>query len=120
MRSLRTAFEDQTVDGGAIDVPSTINAKDHHVVGAALLAEATIIVTNDRRLRTEIGTSDLGLHPVDIDTFAMELWDSSPTGVATVVDAMTAKRVRRAVSMTEMLASIARHMPGLAAELARR
>lgn len=62
VKHMRAALADQTVDTETIKgVPPTINSKDRHVVAAALAAEATIVVTNDQALRTEITASGLDL-----------------------------------------------------------
>jgi len=47
-------------------VPDAINAKDRHVVAAALEGEASVIVTNDSALRSEIDASDLELDSADL------------------------------------------------------
>ncbi len=52
--SMRCALEDHVVDGETVSVPIGINAKDRHIVGAAILGKASVIVTNDRRLRREV------------------------------------------------------------------
>jgi hypothetical protein len=52
-----------------------------------------------------------------LDVFAVELWDSSPSGVATVVDTLVNKRRQRPVTRAEMLESIRKHMPLLVTRL---
>lgn len=119
MTSMRAALDDHVIDGvERIDDAPGVNSKDRHVVGAALAARATVIVTNDRQLRIEIDASGLSQRSLDLDTFAIELWESSSTEVTSVIDAMVAKRVRRPVSKPEMLASISLHMPRFATKLA--
>lgn len=109
---MRAALADQTIDTGVADgVPDTINTKDRHVIAAALAAEATVVVTNDNALRSEIAASGLGLEPLDSDTFAMRLWEASPADVREVVDALVAKRRRRPVSPEEMAEQLRVHLP---------
>src|SRR5581483_10897586 len=44
--TMQVALEDQLVDGQDVDVPPGINPKDRHVVGAALVATAQVLVSN--------------------------------------------------------------------------
>ncbi len=47
---MREAIVDQTVDAReSVGLVEMINAKDRHVVAAALATEATWVVTNDKR-----------------------------------------------------------------------
>lgn len=113
---MRAALADQTIDTGMIDgLPDTINTKDRHVIAAALAAEATVVVTNDNALRSEIAASGLDLEPLDSDTFAMRLWEASPADVGEVVDALVAKRRRRPVSPEEMAEQLRVHFPTMTA-----
>lgn len=41
--AMRDALEDQLIDAAGVRVPAAINPKDRHVVGAALLGEATVL-----------------------------------------------------------------------------
>ncbi len=113
---LRASLADQTIETGVLDgVPDTINTKDRHVIAAALAAEATVVVTNDNALRSEIAASGLGLEPLDADTFAMRLWEASPADVREVVDALVAKRRRRPVLPEEMAEQLRVHFPTMTA-----
>lgn len=112
---MHTALADQTVEPlSADEVPELINAKDRHVVGAAMVAGADVLVSNDARLRAQLAKSDLGVEPLDSDSFAIRLDDSSPDGVAEVIDALVAKRRVRPVSNEEMIDQLHMHFPSLA------
>lgn len=112
---MRAALTDQIIDTSVVGgVPDTINAKDRHVVAAAVAAEATIVVSNDAVLRSEIAASVLDLDPLDADTFAMRLWEESPTDVTEVIDALIAKRRRRPLSPPEMAGQLQVHFPSMA------
>jgi rRNA-processing protein FCF1 len=113
--AMRAALEDHIVVGAVAGVPSTINAKDRHVVSAALEAEAAVVVTNDQRLRPEIDTAAAGLRAVDLDAFAVGLWESSPGGLLSVFNTLVRKRRVRPVTTAEMLAALGKHMPRLVA-----
>ncbi|GMU78781.1 MAG: hypothetical protein AMXMBFR46_15750 [Acidimicrobiia bacterium] len=116
--AMRSALDDQLVDVDPQSVPAAINAKDRHIVGAAIQGEASLIVTNDRRLRDELDASDLALNGVDLDTFATTLWESTPAEIGLVVDSLIRKRTRRPVSRSEMLDALRNHMPNLIQQLA--
>ena len=58
---MRDALDDHLVDPGSLDDVPDINPKDRHVIAAALAGEASIVVTNDQRLRAEIEAADLDL-----------------------------------------------------------
>ncbi len=61
---MRGALEDHVVDPGSLDVNSeAINPKDRHVIAAALAGEASLVVTNDKRLRAETESAHAGLVP---------------------------------------------------------
>lgn len=112
---MRAALDDQTVHTKVVDgVPDTINPKDLHVVAAALVGQASFVVTNDNALRSEIAGSALDLEPLDGADFAMRLWEASPSAVAEVVDAMIAKRRRRPVSAAKMANQLRVHFPAIA------
>jgi len=112
---MRIALTDQTIDTAAREmVPATINSKDRHVVAAALMAEATVVVTNDVTLRAEIAAGGLDhLEPVDADAFALRLWRGSPAEVSGVIDAMVAKR-RKLLSAAAMVEQLRQHFPSMA------
>lgn len=113
---MRTALADQTVEPVPTDeVPEVINAKDRHVAGAAIAGGADALVSNDAGLRRELAESDLDVEPLDSDSFAMRLNDSSAEGVAEVIDALVAKRRSRPVSKDEMIDQLRLHFPSLAA-----
>lgn len=59
---MRHALEDHLVDPGSLHgIPDAINPKDRHVVAAALAGEASIVVTNDKRLRAETEEAEIDL-----------------------------------------------------------
>ena len=95
-----------------------INAKDHHVVAAALDARADVVVTNDRRLQQEIDALDGPLEALSADEFATGLAASDADAMAAVIDELVAKRVLRPVSRNELLHRLERALPSLVAALA--
>lgn len=114
---MRAALADQTVDVDAAGFARVvaINAKDHHVVIAALAAEATCLVTNDNALRSEITGSGLSIEALDGDAFVLRIWEASPISVSEVIDALIAKRRRPPVSPASMAVRLHVHFPAMAA-----
>ncbi|HUR23537.1 MAG TPA: PIN domain-containing protein [Acidimicrobiales bacterium] len=112
---LRLALADHAVETTEAEVPEAINPKDRHVVGAALAAEATLLVTEDTALRREIDAARIGVEPVDVDAFAVRLWTASPAGVDETIHRLIAKRRRRPISEAEMAAQLAAHFPSMSA-----
>ena len=104
--TMRVALENQLVDGEAVDVPASINSKDRHVVGAALVGAAQVIVSNDRRLCAEVNSSERRLAALDLDAFAIGLWRSSPSDVYAVIDSMVSKRQKPPISNDELSRAI--------------
>lgn len=95
-----------------------INAKDHHVVAAALDARADVVVTNDRRLQREIDALDEPLGALTADEFATGLVAGDAHVIDAVIDDLVAKRVVRPVSRDDLLSQLERAFPSLVAALA--
>lgn len=118
VESMRIALEDQTIDTSSVEgVPDTINAKDRHVVAAALEGEASVIVTNDSALRSEIGASDLEIEARDVDAFVQQLWQDAATEVEAVVAELIAKRRRHPVTQAEMVEQLRLRFPSMVQDL---
>lgn len=113
---MREALEDHLVDPDSLDdVPEVINPKDRHVIAAALAGEATVIVTNDKRLRAETETADVGLSGMSADHFAVHLWELMPDDVDVVINALVAKRTKRPVTREELMEALRQPFPAMAA-----
>lgn len=115
--AMRDVLEDQLVTPDLAAAPETVNAKDRHVVAAAQVGEATVLVSNDRRLRDQVATADAGIEAITLDEFALRLWDRSPRGVNRVVDALVTKRQRPSVTRAGMLDILSRPLPDLIAAI---
>lgn len=94
-----------------------VNAKDQHVASAAIESEAHVVVTNDRRLRREIGALEGTLAAGSADAFALDLLDRDPDGIADVLATLVAKRVRRPVSRDELLDQLSGPLPTFARQV---
>jgi len=111
--AMREALADQIATADPSVAPSGINAKDRHVVAAAITGEATMIVSNDRRLGNEVAAASTTLTVLTLDAFASTLWDASPDGVNAVVDALVAKRQRPPVTRAELIMALQPHLPNV-------
>ena len=98
---------------------ATVNRKDRHVVATALAQSADLVVSNDRRLRREINALGARLRAVTGDKFAQRLLVDQPNGIDAVIDALTAKRMRRPVTRNELIDQLAGNFPRFAAKLHR-
>jgi len=112
---MREALEDNIIDSGALDdVPDAINPKDQHVIAAALAGEASVVVTNDRRLRAETESTDISLEAMSADDFAGYLWELMPCDVDEVITTLVAKRTKRPVTAEELMEALRGPFPALA------
>ena len=106
------ALDDHVVDPGSLDnVAEVINPKDRHVIASALVGEASVVVTNDGRLRSETATAHVDLVPMSADTFAANLWQLMPEGVDEVISTLVAKRTMRPVTVDELTEAMRRPFP---------
>lgn len=69
--AIRDVLADHLIEPELADPPTTVNVKDQYVVAAAIVGEASVVVTNDRRL----GSRSRQASPV----FSHSPWTSSRT-----------------------------------------
>ena len=115
---MRDALADHVIDADPSDAPDTINAKDRHVVAAALVGEAAVLVSNDNALRQQVNGAGMALRAVTLDDFGLELWEQSADGVNEAIDTLVTKRLRRPVTREAMLAMLANPFPRMIAAIA--
>lgn len=101
-------------DDSAAATMGAINVKDRHVVGSALSASVDLLVTNDRRLRTEVERAGIAVTAVSSDDFARMLWASGPSEETSVLEVLLAKRRRQPHTREEFAAQLSRHFPAVA------
>jgi len=118
INSMRDVLADHIVQA-ANAVPDGINVKDQHVVAAASAGEAAVLVSNDRRLRTEVEMHVPGLMPVTLDRFALMLWDLDPDATSATIDALARKRMRPPITRQGLIQRLAPVLPSLHEMLAR-
>ncbi len=113
---MRRAVEDNVVDSDSFaDVPDAINPKDRHVIAPALAGEASVVVTNDRRLRAETKAGNIDPVAMSADDFAVPLWDLMPDDIDVVIRTLVAKRTKRRVTAEELIAALRDPFPTMAA-----
>lgn len=113
---MRVALEDHIIDAGSVDdAADAINPKDRHVIAAALAGEASIVVTNDKRLRAETATAAINLVPMSADDFAAHLLQLVPHDVDDVLNALAAKRKKRPVTTVQIVDALRGPFPTMTA-----
>lgn len=118
-RAMRDVLEGHVVDGDPTDVSELVNAKDRHVVAAALAGEAVILVTNDGHLRDEVDRALPALRAISLDDFAVDLWHRSPEGISAVTGALVSKRTKPSITRDDLLRALQHFVPSLARHLER-
>jgi rRNA-processing protein FCF1 len=112
-----TDGHDRPVPGRHLDL-APVNAKDRHVLAAALHHNADYIITNDTRLRTEITAwlnNSNHRYPLAISAnqLAAALITEAPDAVTAVVTTMAARMRKPTRTTAEVTAALARSLPAL-------
>lgn len=116
VEQMRATLADHIVDAGSVDgVPEVINPRDRHVIAAALAGEASVVVTNDQRLRSETSEAEIGMEPMSGDDFAAHLLRLVPDDVDEVLSTLAAKRTKRPVTTVELVDALRGPFPTMAA-----
>lgn len=116
--AMRVVLEDHIIDSTPdAEELGDINDKDRHVVACAIEAGATLVVTNDRRLRSEIAAARRGIDAVDGDQLGVRLYDVSADAVWSVIEALAAKRRDPQVTPAEMVEQLRVPFPSMIARL---
>lgn len=95
----------------------SINRKDRHVVFAAIIHRADVVVTNDRRLRAEIEAIGGPLRAASGDGFAVSLLGDARDVIDQVLHDLVAKRVRRPLTRHQLLDQLAGAFPSFVTTL---
>lgn len=99
------------------DAVRSVNAKDRHVAVLAVASEADVVVSNDRRLRRQLGRLAPPVAAVGADQFALQLLDQDRKVIGEVLAAMVAKRRRPPLSRDELIDQLAGAFPQFTAAL---
>jgi predicted nucleic acid-binding protein len=105
---LRTSF-----DAATVDVPSGLAArldnhpKDRHVLAAAVVSKADVIVTPNVRDFTGSAVAGFGIEVMPPDDFLLGLFSSSPDAVRGVIDVQWRALRRPPLSRDQVLSALA-------------
>lgn len=113
---MNDALDDHVVDARSFgDAPDAINPKDRHVIAAALAGEASVVVTNDRRLRAETERAGSDLVPMSADDFAAHLQRLLPEEFDEVIRTLVAKPPKPSVTAEGLIEELRGPFPTMAA-----
>ncbi|GGC79798.1 PIN domain-containing protein [Tersicoccus solisilvae] len=109
-RSMDEAFEDALVDGWeplerGIELP---DPNDRHVVAAALLGRADVIVTENVKDFPSTTLRPLGLETVRLDDFLLDQFDLSPVATRRVIVDQARATTRPPVPVEDLLEKLRR------------
>ena len=94
-----------------------INAKDRHVIAAAQFHQVDVAVSNDRRLRREVGAwakqSERKLVALSADVLVQRMIKDDKAAVTEVVRTMAARMKRPKRTTAEVLAALTLSLPSL-------
>jgi hypothetical protein len=93
-----------------------VSTKDRHVAALAVAATADVVVSNDRRLRRQLGRLAPPVLAVGADQFALQLLRQDRDAIDEVLAAMVAKR-RRPVTRDELIDQLDGAFPHFTAAL---
>lgn len=107
---MNEAFDDALVEGweplvAGIELP---DPDDAHVVAAALLGRADVIVTENTKHFPDSALAPLGLEAIRTDEFLLDQFDLSPGGTCRIVTEQSAAMLRPPVEIRQLLDRLAR------------
>lgn len=118
--SMRSAFPDAEVTGYEPLIQSMTNhPKDRHVLAAAVVANADLIVTANLKDFPASALAPFGIEAIHPDAFLLDIHDLYPSATHAALEAMLAANARPPASTRELAAYLRPTVPGFAAELAR-
>lgn len=107
-----------TLDRQVIDaMPNAVDAKDRHVVAAAVVSHAPIIVTSNLRDFPAPALTPLSIEPQSPDDFLQELFTLDGDAVRSVLQRQAAALVNPPLSPLDVVAALRRDAPTFAALL---
>ncbi len=115
IQAMRKAFGAAEVRGYQHLIASMPNhPKDRHVVAAAQLAGAQVIVTNNL---ADFRMLPAGMEAQDADTFLQGLFDLSPEALVRVLTLQAADKRNPPLTLDQLLDGLARSVPGFISEV---
>ena len=109
-RSMNEAFDDALVTGweplvGSFALP---DPDDAHVVAAALVGRADVIVTENTKDFPDSALGPLGLKAVRLDEFLLDQFDLSPTSASWIIEEQAQAMKRPPVDADQLLDRLSR------------
>jgi predicted nucleic acid-binding protein len=115
VEQMASYFPGAKVTGFESLIPSMLNnEKDRHVLAAAVVGDAEVIVTSNLKHFPESALAPFGIEAQSPDDFLMYLADLYPSGMVRIVLAQTADLRNPPMSVGEVLADIALQAPRFA------
>jgi predicted nucleic acid-binding protein len=112
LSQMREAFPDAAVTGFERLIPVMPNdEKDRHVLAAAVVAGAQVIVTSNLRDFPSAALEPFGIESQSPDEFLLHLLDLSPALMGQILRAQAEGLRRRPHPLTYVLDSLTRHAP---------
>lgn len=102
------------------EIPVLPDPGDRHVVGVAMEAGASIIVTQNLKHFPRAVLAPLGIIPMSADEFLMMLYGSAPDAMGAAIDGVVAQFRRPPVEHATFLAALAIHAPRFAHAATKR
>jgi len=106
-------FHPQLIDG----IPTAVDAKDRHVVAAAVAARAPLIVTSNLRDFPAPALATLGIEAQSPDEFLMDLFTLATETVQAIVMQQSAALRTPPLTPRDVIEALARHAPVFSANL---
>lgn len=120
LEAMRMAFPDAAVSGYAALVPAMENhPNDQHVLAAAVVGRADVLVTSNVR-HFPVGACDpFGIEVQTPDEFLVHLFHLDPEATVDVLEEQASDKQRPPMTPDELLDSLDRSAPELVAEVRR-
>lgn len=115
--AMKRAFPDALVTEHRLlmgDVPNTVDAKDRHVVAAALASGSSIIITSNLRDFPASALAPLGITPHSPDDFLMGLYANDSDAAVTIIMRQAASLRAPPLTPLEVLDAVGLHAPRFA------
>ena len=114
---MRFALRNSMVrDARPTEAIDAVNAKDRHVAMAAITARATVVVTNDRRLRRQLGEAIPKSSPMSVDQFALDLFQRNAEAVDAILENIARKRTKPRMTVDQLVTRMDGTFPKFAAK----
>lgn len=120
LEAMRTAFPDAAVSGYAALVPAMENhPDDQHVLAAAVVGRADVLVTSNVRHFPASVCDPFGIEVQTPDEFLVHLFHLDPEGAVEVLEGQAADKQRPPMTLDDLLETLDRSVSELVAEVRR-